>query len=176
MEGLTHLVSESLARHGVGTELDHRRLQWSKWFRCESSFSVLLAPSKPGLYALGEEVIAPGQLSATGAKRLLALFSIRETDDLGMALGRLFLPGSPEQERLANGECYVRYAVMEDDGQRQAAYAALQRWMASSSEAASGLSREGQSFPGIGDSRAVEASDGDPPGKMQPPAPLPSGF
>lgn len=176
MEGLTHLVSESLARHGVGTELDHRRLQWSKWFRCESSFSVLLAPSKPGLYALGEEVIAPGQLSATGSKRLLALFSIRDTDDLGMALGRLFLPGAPEQERLASGECYVRYAVIEDDGQRQAAYTALQRWMASSSEAASGLSRDSQPVPGVGDSRAVEASDGDPPGTMRPPAPLPSGF
>ncbi|MCU1297612.1 MAG: hypothetical protein JWO91_1890, partial [Acidobacteriaceae bacterium] len=63
MVDLSELVNESLARHGVQTSLDHRRLQWSKWFRCESSFSVLLAPSKPGIFALGEEIIAAGQVA-----------------------------------------------------------------------------------------------------------------
>ena len=176
MEGLTHLVSESLARHGVGTDLDHRRLQWSKWIRCESSFSVLLAPSKPGLYALGEQVIAAGELSATGAKRMLALFSIRDAEDLGMDLGRLFLPGSPEQKRLANRECYLRYAVIEEDAQRQAAYAALQRWMASSSEAASGIVGDGGTDGRFAEFTGAEPTKGDsPPGRVSP-APLPSGF
>ena len=32
MEGLARLVSESLARHGVDTSIDQRRLQWSRWF------------------------------------------------------------------------------------------------------------------------------------------------
>ena len=86
MEGLTHLVAESLARNGVETSLDHRRLQWSKWFRCESSFSVLLAPSKPGVFALGEEIVPPGQTAATSGKRMLGLFRIAEAEDLGMAL------------------------------------------------------------------------------------------
>ena len=45
---------------------------------------------------------------------MLALFQISETDDLGMALGRLFLPGSPQRERLAGGRCFARYAVIED--------------------------------------------------------------
>jgi hypothetical protein len=138
MESLTHLVTESLARNGYETSLDHRRLQWSKWFRCESSFSVLLAPSKPGVFALGEEIIAPGDTAATGGKRMLALFRIAEAEDLGMALGHLFLPGNPEREKLAAGNCFVRYAVIEDAVQRQSAHAALQQWMAASSEAASG--------------------------------------
>jgi hypothetical protein len=137
MEGLTHLVTESLARNGYETSLDHRRLQWSKWFRCESSFSVLLAPSKPGVFALGEEIIAPGDTAATGGKRMLALFRIAEAEDLGMALGHLFLPGNPEREKLSAGHCFVRYAVIEDAAQRQSAHAALQQWMATSSETAS---------------------------------------
>ena len=87
MEGLARLVSESLARHGFETPLDHRRLQWSKWFRCESSFSLLLVPGQPGIFALGEEVVAPGELPSAGGKRMLALFQIAEADDLAVALG-----------------------------------------------------------------------------------------
>ena len=71
MEGLTRLVNDSLADHGYEPKLDHRRLQWSKWFRCESSFSVLLAPCQPGIFALGEEIVAGG----AGSKRMLP-FSI----------------------------------------------------------------------------------------------------
>src|SRR3977135_450932 len=101
MECLPSLVTESPTRNCVETHLDHRRLQWSRWLRCESSFSTLLIPSKPGLYALGQEVIAPGELPVTGGKRMLALFRISETEDLGMALGRPFLPGAPDRDRFA---------------------------------------------------------------------------
>jgi hypothetical protein len=128
MEGLERMVSESFARHGVEPAFDYRRVEWSRWFRCADSFSLVLKSSKPGVFALGEEIIAPGAVPATGGRRMLALFQISETDDLGMALGRLFLPGSPERERLAAGRCFARYAVIEDATQRQAAYAALQRW------------------------------------------------
>jgi hypothetical protein len=139
MEGLAHLVAESLVRHGFEPNFDHRRLQWSSWFRCQDSFSLVLAPCKPGLFALGEEVIAPGEMGVGEGKRMLALFQISEADDLGMALGRLFLSGSPERERFATGRCFARYVVIEDAVQRHTAYAALQRWMASSAEAASGV-------------------------------------
>jgi hypothetical protein len=141
MEGLAHLVTESLVRHGFEPAFDHRRLQWSKWFRCRDSFSLVLAPCKPGLFALGEEVIAPGELAVGEGKRMLALFQISEADDLGMALGRLFLSGSPERERLASGQCFARYVVIEDSVQRQIAHAALQRWMTSSVETASGVAQ-----------------------------------
>jgi hypothetical protein len=143
MEGLTHLVAESLVRNGFETTFDHRRLQWSRWFRCRDSFSFLLAPCKPGLFALGEEMVAPGELAVGEGKRMLALFQISEAADVGMALGRLFLPGSPERERLSTGRCFARYVVIEDAAQRRSAYAALQRWMTSSVEASIGIAQSG---------------------------------
>jgi hypothetical protein len=57
MEGLTRLVTESLARHGFDRPLDYRRLHWSSWFRCESPHSLLSVPSKPGVFALAEEIM-----------------------------------------------------------------------------------------------------------------------
>jgi hypothetical protein len=139
MEGLAHLVAESMVRHGFEPSFDHRRLQWSSWFRCQDSFTLVLAPCKPGLFALGEEIIAPGEMGVGEGKRMLALFQISEADDLGMALGRLFLSRNPERERLTNGRCFARYVVIEDASQRRAAYAALQRWMTSTAEAAIGV-------------------------------------
>lgn len=60
METLTRLVAESLARHGFDRPVDFRRLQWSRWFRCESHHSLLVVPSKPGVFALAEEIIRVG--------------------------------------------------------------------------------------------------------------------
>jgi hypothetical protein len=128
MEGLERMVDESFARLGVEPAFDYRRVQWSEWFPCSDSFSLVLMSSKPGVFALGEEVVPP----AAGAKRMLALLHISEADDLGMALGRMFLPGGPERERQAAGRCFARYAVIEDATQRHAAYVALQRWLSSS--------------------------------------------
>jgi hypothetical protein len=170
MEGLTRLVTESLARNGVETPLDHRRLQWSRWLRCESSFSTLLIPSKPGLYALGQEVIAPGELPVTGGKRMLALFRISVAEDLGMALGRLFLPGAPDRERFAAGNCFVRYAVIEDVVQRRAAHSALQQWLTSSAETVSGVASDLPTHSAEMEQEELSQSN------IGPPAPLPSGF
>ncbi len=136
MEGLAQLVDDSLARNGVDPSLDHRRLKWSRWFRFDSCVSALLVPAKPGVFALGEEVIPPGD-DPTDGKRMLALFQISQIDDLGMALGRMFLPGNPLRERLESGRCFARYTVIEDATQRQSALVALQHWMQSSSEVAS---------------------------------------
>ena len=155
MENISQLVESSLARHGVPANFDHLRLQWSNWFRCESSFSVLLAPAKPGIFALGEEVVPKGD----GSKRMLALFQISEADDLGMALGRLFLPGNPLRERLAAERCFARYAVIEDPIQRQAANAVFQRWIQESAETASGIS--GQQDPCGADILARESLHSD---------------
>jgi len=179
MEGLTRLVSESLARHGVETPLDQRRLQWSRWFRCESSLSFLLTPAKPGVFALGEEIAAPGEVSATGGQRILALFHIGETGDLGLGLGRLFAPHNPLRERVATGRCFARYVVIEDDAQRRSTAVALQRWLDSSAETASGMpagfAAHSESTPGT--SVAEEQHSGAAsPRAIQRPAPLPLGF
>jgi hypothetical protein len=139
MENISQLVESSLARHGVIANFDHLRLQWTSWFRCESSFSVLLAPAKPGIFALGEEVVPP---AGSESKRMLGLFHISDTDDLGMTLGRLFLPGNPLRERLAAERCFARYAVIEDLAQRQTASAVFQRWMQESAETASGIQQD----------------------------------
>jgi len=58
MEDIARIVSESLARHGFDRPLDYRRLRWSRWFRCESHHSLLLVPSKPGVFALAEEIMS----------------------------------------------------------------------------------------------------------------------
>jgi hypothetical protein len=134
MEDLVRLVADSLARHGYGVSVDHRRLEWSRWFGCESSFSLLLVPSAPGLYALSEEVVAPGEIPSTGGKRMLALFQIAETEDLCVALSRLFAPRNPHNARLSNGRCFVRFALVADPQQRQVACESLNRWLASSAE------------------------------------------
>jgi hypothetical protein len=168
MENLSRLVSDSLAQNGVRIALNHQRLEWSRWFRCESSFSVLLAPSKPGIFALGEEIVAPAigevELRATSpvenslrgmvddrriksGKRMLALFEVLETDDLGLALGRLFLPRSPLREKLECGRSFARFTVIEDASERGSAYAALRNWIDQSAETASGLSTRDQNEP-----------------------------
>ncbi len=170
MEGLSHLVSESLARYGVSEALDHRRLRWSPWFRCESNFGVMLAPSKPGLFALAEEVIAP-----SNGKRILGLFQVSETGDLGLALGSLFLPGAPEQARLTASRCFARYAVVEDESQRQEAHRALQAWMKLSAETATGIADETSVPCALGNSQE-EVPDRNSELKFGPPEPLPSGF
>jgi len=173
MESLAHLVSQSLLRHGLEPTFDHRRLQWSKWFRCQDSFNLVLAPCKPGLFALGEEVMAPGELAVGEGKRMLALFQISEADDLGMALGRLFLSGNPTRERFASGRCFARYVVIEDPTQRRAALTALQRWMASSAELASGMANTvaAQAF-----AADEEPESSNKQAQIGPPMPIPSGF
>ena len=65
MEALTRLVADSLARHGFDRPVDPRRLQWSRWFRCDSTHSLLVVPSKPGIFALAEEIM---DLGPTGSQ------------------------------------------------------------------------------------------------------------
>jgi hypothetical protein len=144
MDNISQLVESSLVRHGVATNFDHLRLQWTSWFRCESSFSVLLAPAKPGIFALGEEIVPAGGASN---KRMLALFEVSESDDLGMALGRLFLPGTPLRDRLTSGKCFARYTVIEDPAQRRLATEVLHRWMHDSAETVSGIYTCGAGAP-----------------------------
>jgi len=134
MEDLTRLVTDSLARHGFAAALDHRRLEWSRWFRCESSFSLLLVPSAAGLYALGEEVIAPGELPSASGKRLLAVFQVSETEDLCVALSRLFAPRNPLSARLSSGRCFVRFTLVADSHQRHTACESLSRWLSTTAE------------------------------------------
>ena len=122
MESLASLVNESFARHGVEPLLDYRRLRWSEWVCCNLLSTAVFVPGKPGIFAVAEEVIAPG---AEG-KPTLAVFQVSETDDLGLVLGRMFLLDRPRRDRLASGRCFARYVVIEDPAQRRSAVAAFQ--------------------------------------------------
>jgi hypothetical protein len=137
MENLDRIVADTLAQSGFETPVYLRPIPWSRWFRCESSFSLLLVPSAPGLYALAEEVAAPGETPS--AKRMLAVFDIGETDDLCVTLSRHFAPRSPLSERLSAGRCFVRFAQLRDAERRRMVCNSLKRWLAASAQTANGL-------------------------------------
>ncbi len=107
-------------------------MNWSRWFRCESSFSLLLAPNQPGIFALAEEIIQP----AENSRRMLAVFEVQEAEDLARAMSRLFAVGSPWREKLGEARCYLRYAVAPSIADRRAAAAALKTWLNSQREVA----------------------------------------
>jgi hypothetical protein len=186
MEGLTRLVTESLARHGFDRPLDYRRLQWSRWFRCDSPHSLLFVPSKPGVFAVAEEIMDFGNArvgtgdspiqrreasasvqerrfsGASGApsiaalaaatispdaesrkpeagKRMLAVTQFFEDDDMAFVLDRMLSRRNPMYDRLASGRYFVRFVVVEDPTQRHSICNALNQWMVSSAEKATGI-------------------------------------
>jgi len=216
MEALTRLVADSLARHGLDRPVDPRRLQWSRWFRCDSQHSLLVVPSKPGIFALAEEVMdlarvnshvgtaapgclaeqssasvssvttaegstvpeghdisraatSPGTSSASAAeellggpvlqrcdssiknavsapevpvRRMLAVLQFAEDDDMAFVLDRMFIRINPMRDRLSSGRCFLRFVVIEDQAQRRSICTALNQWMLSSAEKATGISSD----------------------------------
>ncbi len=166
MEGLTRLVSESLARHGFDRPLDYRRLHWSRWFRCESHHSLLFVPSKPGVFALAEEIThvataasAVPQSEASGSAqsllsetapmvegrhaytpaRMLAVTQFFEADDMAFVLDRMLSRQNPMRAQLESGRYFVRFVVIEDLAQRRSIAGALDQWMISAAERATGI-------------------------------------
>ncbi|HEV2401810.1 MAG TPA: hypothetical protein VGS27_33055 [Candidatus Sulfotelmatobacter sp.] len=203
METLTRLVSESMARHGFDRPLDYRRLQWSRWFRCESHHSLLCVPSKPGVFALAEEVMAmspdletervatgaspvPRTLNevkesglfgakeqpvvtveerpfraaseatangaldpvpqagtqkpdADSARRMLAVTQFFEDDDMAFVLDRMLSRNNPMRPRLESGRYFVRFVEIHDQAQRRSICSALNQWIVSSAEKATGI-------------------------------------
>jgi hypothetical protein len=174
MEDLTRLVDNSMARHGFDLAVDHQRLEWSRWFRCESSFSLVLVPSAAGIYSLGEEIMAPGEIP--GGKRMLAVFQVSETDDLCIALSRHFAPRNPLSERLSSGRCFVRFAQVADPVARRAAARALNQWLASSAEAAVGMAKDFSPQPDPLPEPASKATQSRVAASDSGPPPLPAGF
>jgi hypothetical protein len=162
MESLTRLVSESLARHGFDRPLDYRRLHWSRWFRCESHRSLLSVPSKPGVFAVAEEIMnvgtaaisCPAEQSSAPARtpkaassnpaacespRMLAVTKFFEDDDMAFTLDRMLSWQNPMRARLESGRYFIRYVVIEDRAQRRNICSALNQWIASSAEIATGI-------------------------------------
>jgi|SRR5437016_1154746 len=182
MEALTRLVSESLARYGLDRPVDYRRLQWSRWFRCESPHSLLLVPSKPGVFALAEEIMEFGSGkdhvgtaalgcpaeqssagSAAGSRRMLAVLQFGEDDDMAFVLDRMLSRDNPMRARLLSGACFVRFVVIEDEAQRRSICNALNQWMISSGEKASGIGAHFASSLELNVAREDRVAAGDSP-------------
>ena len=108
-------------------------MNWSRWFRCESSFSLLLVPNQPGIFALAEEIMEPADGQS---RRMLAVFEVQEAEDLARSMSRLFAVGSPWREKLSDARCFVRYAVAPSIADRRAAANALKTWLNSQREVA----------------------------------------
>ena len=108
-------------------------MSWSRWFRCESSFELLLVPKQPGVFAIAEEVVEP---ASPGSRRMLAVFAVDEAEDLSRELSRMFATGSPWQQKLNETTCFVRYAITADVEKRHAAANALRHWLDSKREVA----------------------------------------
>ncbi len=222
MEAINQLVADSLARHGFDRAVDPRRLQWSRWSRCDTPHSLLVVPSKPGIFALAEEVldlgnahvgtdafVRPAEQSSAAAcsaaaaggkdreghdfsravmparnspasaaeaigtlkplggaalqrcdsipaittalaaevaqRRLLAVLQFSEDDDMAFTLDRMFTCVNPMRARLATGRCFLRFVVIEDQTQRRNICTALNQWMLTSAEKATGLPADFQS-------------------------------
>jgi hypothetical protein len=194
MEGLTRLVTDSLARHGFDRPLDYRRLQWSRWFRCDSPHSLLCVPSKPGVFAIAEE-ITPAEIT----RRMLAVTQFLETDDMAFVLDRMLSRPNPMRANFESGRYFVRFVAIEDESQRRSVASALNQWMLSTSEKATGIGSDFASsleltsateylplandaqaslFPISGTSNAhvVTAASAVPRGEATGPPPFPSGF
>jgi len=207
MEAITRIVADSLARHGLDRPVDPRRLQWSRWFRCDSPRSLLVVPSKPGIFAIAEEVMdlgtgkahvgtaalgCPAEQSSAAAcsaptaegvlggaarqrcdsqprmntasaaelpqRRMLAVLQFSEDDDMAFTLDRMFTCANPMRARLASGSCFLRFVVIEDASQRRTICAALNQWMQSSAEKASGLPADFQSSLELTDCARADAA------------------
>ena len=139
------------------------QVKWSKWSACESSFSLLLVPQQPGVFALAEEIVPAGE-GVAQSKRMLAVLEVGAADDLARSLSRLFAADSVYHLRLSAARCYVRYAVIAEPGERRAVAAAMQQWLAMQSEAL-----EAPPAP-------AAACDQDLAPRDLWPAPLPAGF
>jgi hypothetical protein len=113
-------------------------VKWSQWSRCESSFSMLLVPHRPGVLALAEDVLD----SDGNGKRMLGLFYVAEAYDISSAVSELFSPRSPYREQLESRRCFARYAMISDPENRRAVVNALRTWMATQTEAATGITGE----------------------------------
>jgi len=112
METLTRLVSESLARHGFDRPLDYRRLHWSRWFRCESHHSLLAVPSKPGVFALADEIM---DMASPAAHVATAASAVPRCEASGPGQGRTPEAESRKPEALQHRMLAVTQFFEDDD-------------------------------------------------------------
>jgi hypothetical protein len=70
---------------------------------------------------------------------MLAVLQFSEDDDMAFTLDRMFTCINPMRSRLSSGRCFLRFVVIEDQAQRRSICTALNQWLQTSAEKASGL-------------------------------------
>jgi hypothetical protein len=73
------------------------------------------------------------------SKRMLAVLQFGEDDDMAFVLDRMLSRQNPMRARLVSGSIVVRYVVIEEESQRRSICAALNQWLISSGEKATGI-------------------------------------
>jgi hypothetical protein len=73
------------------------------------------------------------------ARRMLAVTQFFEADDMAFVLDRMLSRAHVLHSRLESGRFFVRYVEIQDETQRQNICNALNQWIASSSEKATGI-------------------------------------
>ena len=77
--------------------------------------------------------------TAPGHRRMLAVAQFFEDDDMAFVLDRMLSSQNPMRARLVSGRYFVRFVVIEDQVQRRSICSALNQWMVSASEKATGI-------------------------------------
>jgi hypothetical protein len=70
---------------------------------------------------------------------MLAVTQFFEDDDMAFVLDRMLSRPNPMSARLASGRYFVRFVVIEDPTQRRSICSALNQWMVSAAEKATGI-------------------------------------
>jgi hypothetical protein len=70
---------------------------------------------------------------------MLAVTQFFEDDDMAFVLDRMLSQTNPMRARLLSGQYFVRFVVIEDQSQRQSIWGALNQWMVSATEKATGI-------------------------------------
>ena len=102
--------------------------------------------SRQGRNSLAQHVSAGSQPAAERVpegrhvdRRMLSVLQFREDDDMAYVLDRMLSRQNPMSARLASGKCFVRFVVIEDEIQRRSICNALNQWLVSTGEKASGI-------------------------------------
>lgn len=119
-------------------------MNWSRWFRCTSSFDLALVPQQPGVFALAEEITFS---AGSNALCILAVFEVDEAEDLAQTMSRQFATSSQWRQKLGEAVCYARYAISPDAEARRAAANALKHWLDSKRSLASQIFERGDALP-----------------------------
>ena len=92
-----------------------------------------------GTAALGCPAERSSAVTDSRHKRMLAVTQFFEADDMAFTLDRMLSRPNPMRARLESGRYFIRFVVIDDQLQRRTVASALNQWIVSAAEKATGL-------------------------------------